>query len=54
MKKIINMLERITKKLNNMSDRDKMILGYICIVSVVIGPITLIVKTIIKLIGLLF
>lgn len=54
MKKIINMLDRLINKLNNMSDRGKAILGYTVIVLALLGPIVLIVKTIIKLIGLLF
>jgi len=39
MKKIINILNRIINKLNNMSDRDKMILGYTVIVLGLIATI---------------
>lgn len=50
MKKVINMLDRLINKLNNMSDRDKMILGYICITLLVLVPMVGILGGIIKLI----
>lgn len=49
MKKIINMLDRLIKKLNNMSDRDKMILGYTVIVLALLGPIVLVIDIIVRL-----
>ena len=49
MKKIINILNRLINKLNNMSDRDKMILGYTVIVLALLGPIVLIIELITRL-----
>ena len=39
MKKIINMLDRLINKLNNMSDRGKAILGYTVIGLALLGTI---------------
>ena len=49
MKKIINMLDRLINKLNNMSDRGKAILGYTVIVLALLGPIVLIIELITRL-----
>ena len=49
MKKIINILEKIINKLNNMSDRGKAILGYTVIGLALLGPIVLIIELITRL-----
>lgn len=49
MKKIINILDRLINNLNNMSDRDKMILGYTVIVLALLGATTLIIELITRL-----
>ena len=50
MKKIINILDRLINKLNNINNRSKAILGYTVIGLALLGPIVLI----IELIGLIF